>query len=222
MKKLIIIGAGEFGQMAYEYFSNDSEYEVVAFAVEKEYKRQDILLGLPVVNFEDMEKVYSPLIYEAFVAVTFVKLNRERTRLYKTCKEKGYHCASYISSKAFIGDGVKIGENVFVFENSSLQHYASLGNNVIFWSGGYIGHRTIVEDNCWLAPCVAVGGFCKIGQDSFIGINATLGDNVSVAKDIVLGAGSCSVKDLSEPGQVYIGSPAKMIGRTSYEQFAVD
>ena len=37
-RKLVIVGAGEFGEIAYEYFTFDSEYEVVAFAVEKAFK----------------------------------------------------------------------------------------------------------------------------------------------------------------------------------------
>lgn len=222
MRKLIIVGAGEFGELAYEYFSDDSEYEVVAFAVEKKYKKSDTVFDLPVIDFERIEQLYSPLNYDVFIAVTFVRLNRERARLYKMCKEKGYHCASYINSSAFVGKHVEIGENVFVFENSTLQHYVSLGNNVIVWSGAYIGHRTVVEENCWLAPHMAAGGFCRIGQGSFVGINATLGDNVTIEKDIVLGAGAVTVKSLTDAGQVYIGSPAKKLGRTSYEQFDVN
>jgi glutamyl-tRNA reductase len=33
-KKLVVIGDGETAEMAYEYFTYDSAYEVVAFAVE--------------------------------------------------------------------------------------------------------------------------------------------------------------------------------------------
>ena len=36
-KKLIIVGNGETAELAYLYFTNDSEYEVAAFAVEKDY-----------------------------------------------------------------------------------------------------------------------------------------------------------------------------------------
>ena len=39
--KLVIIGAGEFAEIAYEYFTYDSPYEVVAFAVEKKYRNTD-------------------------------------------------------------------------------------------------------------------------------------------------------------------------------------
>ncbi len=39
-KKLVLIGAGEFAEIAYEYFTYDSSYEVVGFSVEKEYLKK--------------------------------------------------------------------------------------------------------------------------------------------------------------------------------------
>lgn len=220
-KKLIIVGAGEFGEIAYEYFSFDSLYEVIAFAVESQYKKEDTLFGLPIVDFETMEKTYSPTEYETFVAVTYVELNRARRRLFRACKQKGYHCASYISSHAFVWHNVSIGENTFIFEDNTIQYHVSIGNNVVLWSGNHIGHRTVIEDDCWLTSHDVISGFCRIGKGCFIGVNATLGDNATLAKDTVLGAGALTVKSLEAEGQVYIGSPAKMLGRSSYEQFNV-
>lgn len=221
-KKLVIIGAGEFGEIAYEYFTMDSEYEVAAFAVERKYRTQNSLFGLDVVDFEDMEKLYPPSEYETFVAITYVRLNTVRTRLYELCKMKGYKCATYISSHAFVWHNVIIGENTFIFENSTIQYHARIGNNVILWSGSYVGHRTIIEDNCWLSPHNVISGFCHIGTGCFLGVNATLGDNVTLAKDIVVGGGTLVVKDLIEAGQVYVGCPARLLGRSSYQQFGID
>lgn len=220
-KKLIIVGAGEFGEIAYEYFMYDSEYRVEAFAVEKQYREKTLLFDVPVVEFETVEKIYPPEEYDIFVAVTYVKLNRERTRLFNLSKKKGYRCASYISSHAFVWHNVEIGENVFIFENNTIQYNAAIGNNVVIWSGNHIGHRSIIEDNCWLTSQDVISGFCKIGRGSFIGVNATIGDNVILGEDIVLGAGAVTVKSL-EKGKVYIGSPAKPTGRTSYEQFKME
>lgn len=221
-KKLVIVGAGEFGEIAYEYFSFDSEYEVVAFAVENQYKSLDILFDLPVIDFENIEKMYPAQEYETFVAVTYVKLNRARRRLYDACKAKGYHCASYVSSHAFVWHNVKIGENTFIFEDNTVQYHVSIGNNVVLWSGNHIGHRTIIEDDCWLTSHDVVSGYCRIGQGSFIGVNATMGDNVKIAKDTVLGAGALTVKSLEQEGCVYVGNPAKPMGRTAYMQFGID
>lgn len=221
-KKLVIVGAGEFAEIAYEYFSYDSEYEVVAFAVEQRYKNADELRGLSIIKFEDIENVYPPSEHEVFVAITYVQLNRARRRLYNLCKMKGYHCATYISSRAFVWHNVKIGENAFIFENNTIQYNVVIGNNVILWSGNHIGHRTVIEDDCWLTSHDVVSGFCRIGKGTFIGVNATLGDNVALAEDTVFGAASVTVKSLNEKGCVYVGSPAKKMNKTAYEQFDVE
>lgn len=221
-KKLIIVGAGEFAEIAYEYFTYDSDYHVEAFAVERKYKDKETLFDLPVIDFEGMENRYPADEYETFVAITYVQLNRARRRLYLECKRLGYRCASYISSHAFVWHNVKIGENTFIFENNTLQYHVQVGNNVVLWSGNHIGHRTIIEDDCWLTSQDVISGFCHIGSGCFLGVNATVGDHITIEKDIVLGAGSLVVKDLLEIGQVYIGSPAKLLGRTSYQQFGIE
>lgn len=221
-KKLVIVGAGEFAEIAYEYFMMDSEYEVEAFAVEKEYRDKDQLFDKPVVDFEDLQQFYPPTEYEVFVAVTYVKLNRVRRRLFLECKKKGYLCASYISSRSFVWHNVKIGENVFIFEDNTLQYHVEVEDNVVLWSGNHIGHRTVIESDCWLTSHDVISGFCRIGQGSFIGVNATLGDNVVLGKDTVFGAAAVTVKSLPDAAGVYIGSPARKLDRTSYQQFNVE
>ena len=221
-KKLVIVGAGEFAEIAYEYFTLDSEYQVVAFAVEKKYFKDNELFELPVVCLEDIKKIYPPTEYEVFVAITYVQLNRARTRIYEMCKFWGYTCATYVSSQAFVWHNVSIGENCFVFENNTIQYNVSIGNNVILWSGNHIGHRSIIGNNCWLTSHDVISGFCNIGDNSFIGVNATLGDNVTLGKDTVFGAAAVTVKSLSDVGGVYVGSPARKLDRTSYVQFGVE
>lgn len=47
--KLVLVGAGEFALIALEYFTWDSPYEVVAFAVDRGYITEPTIEGLPVV-----------------------------------------------------------------------------------------------------------------------------------------------------------------------------
>lgn len=221
-KKLIIIGDGEFAEIAYEYFTHDSEYEVEGFAVEKNFMTKDLLFDKPIINFENITDIYPANEFYVFVAVTFTKFNAVRTRLYRKCKELGYRCASYVSSHAFVWHNVKIGENTFIFENNTIQYYAEIGNNVIMWSGGQISHRSKVGDNCWLAPHVVIAGFSSVGSGCFLGVNSIICDYINIEQDIVIGAGTLVIKSLDEKGQVYIGSPARLMGRSSYEQFGLD
>lgn len=219
-KKLVIYGIGETADIAYEYFTHDSAYDVVAFTVDADYKNEDTHLGLPVVDFALMEKEYPADSFEIFAASTYNKLNRVRTKMYNAAKAKGYTCANYISSKAFVWHNVQIGENVMIFENNVIQHLVKIGNNVVLWSGNHVGHQTIIEDNVYLSSHCVISGFCVIGAYSFLGVNCTFNDNIKLGKDNIVGSGALIVKN-TEDGKLMIGSPAKPALKTSYEAFGV-
>lgn len=217
--KLVIIGDGEFAEIAYEYFTHDSDHEVVAFSVERDFLQRDSLFDLPVVPFEELQDHYEPDRCGAFVAVTYTQLNRVRARLYRQVKEMGYTPVSYVSSKAFVWRNVEIGENCFVFENNVIQYHVSIGDNVVLWSGNHVGHRTRIEDNCFVSSHVVISGYCEIGTNSFLGVNCCIGDFRKVGADCIVGAGAVVVKNL-EPGQVYVGNPARPTG-DSFTTFKV-
>jgi sugar O-acyltransferase (sialic acid O-acetyltransferase NeuD family) len=204
---IVIVGDGEFAEIAYEYFTHDSPYEVAAFAVERPYRLRDSLYGLPVVDFEDVEAKYPPARFRSFVAVTFTKLNRVRARLYRAAKAKGYTPVSYVSSRAFVWHNVTVGENCFVFEQNVLQHHVRVGDDVILWSGNHVGHRSVLHDHCFVASHAVISGYCEVGESCFLGVNCTLANNVTVARDCVIGAGAVIVRN-TEAGKVYKGERA--------------
>ncbi|MDC0310508.1 sugar O-acyltransferase, partial [bacterium] len=131
MKPLVLIGIGETAQLAYEYFTYDSNYTVIAFAVDDEYlpKDQEHFLNLPIVPLSDLKYTHKPTDVDLFVAVSSGKLNRSRSELYTRFKKLDYSFASYISTKCFVWRNVTIGENCFVLENNTLQPFVSIGNN---------------------------------------------------------------------------------------------
>ncbi|MBB5866167.1 acetyltransferase [Xanthomonas sp. 3058] len=216
-KPLVIIGGGEFAQIACEYFQHDSDYTVVAFSVERDFLRQHTLAELPVVAFEDLEQHYPPGQYEVFVAIPATQLNRLRTRFFQDMLRRGYRCASYVSTRAFVWRNAQIGANCFIFEGNVIQPFTRVGDNCILWSGNHIGHRTVVQDNVFIASHAVISGYCEIGRGSFIGVNATLSDKVRIAADNVIGAGALVTRD-TEAERVYVGSPARAVaGRSSFD-----
>jgi sugar O-acyltransferase (sialic acid O-acetyltransferase NeuD family) len=216
-KPLVLIGAGEFAQIACEYFDHDSDYRVVAFSVESEFLSQRTLADRPVVAYETLEASYPASDVEVFVAIPSSQLNRLRTRLYLDAKLRGYRFATYVSSRAFVWRNVALGENSFIFEGNVIQPFVRIGNNCILWSGNHVGHRTVVQDNVFVASHAVVSGYCEIGENSFVGVNATFNDHVKVAADNVIGAGALVTRD-TEPGRIYVGSPARAVpGKTSFD-----
>ena len=219
-KRLVIFGAGETADIAYEYFTHDSDYEVVGFTVETVYKKETELYSLPVVEFEEIEKSFPPTEVEMFVAISYTMLNRARARCYRLAKSKGYACATYVSSKAFVWHNAAIGENCMIFENNVIQHKVRIGDGVILWSGNHIGHQTVIHDFVYISSHVVISGFCEIGPFCFVGVNATFNDRIKIGKDNIVGSGALVVKSYGD-GKLLIGTPAKPAAVSSYETFRV-
>jgi sugar O-acyltransferase (sialic acid O-acetyltransferase NeuD family) len=219
-ERIVIVGTGEQAELAFEYFTYDSPHEVVAFSAEPQFVKSPVFNGLPVVPLDRISAAYPPTEYRAFVAVSATHLNRVRRRLYEAVKAIGYTCASYVSSSAFVWHNVEIGENTFIFEDNVLQHRVRVGDNVILWSGNHVGHRTVIENDCFIASHVVISGFCVVGRWSYLGVNSSIRDELSLAENCVIGAGAVVGKD-TDPRQVYVGNPARATGRDSFTVFDV-
>lgn len=203
-KKLVIFGIGDIAQLAQFYFTTDSEYDVVAFSVDREYLLTEEFCGLPVVAFEDVKENYAPDEHEFFVAISYTNLNEVRKEKYLRAKTAGYKIASYVSSNCTVLNENKIGENCFILEDNTIQPFVSIGNNVTLWSGNHIGHHSIIHDHCFIASHIVISGGVEIGESCFIGVNATLRDHIKIGARCVIGAGTLILSD-AEPEGVYLG-----------------
>jgi sugar O-acyltransferase (sialic acid O-acetyltransferase NeuD family) len=207
MSKIIIFGIQDFAELAHYYLNNDSDHEVVAFSVNKEYmpeKRK--FKGLPIVEFEIVEKEYPIAEYNFFAPMAPVKMNRQRASVYNDIKAKGYNMISYISSKATIHHNF-IGDNCFILEDNTIQPFVKIGNNVVLWSGNHIGHHGIIEDHVMFTSHVVMSGHCKIEKYSILGVNSTIRDGINIGEGTFVAMGACIVKD-TEPWSMYKGNPA--------------
>lgn len=201
-KKLVLLGDSAFAEIAYEYFTHDSEYEVVAFSVEREFLRRDELFGLPVVPFEELEDAYDPASHGFYAALVYTQGNALRRRLYESAKLKGYRPASYVSPRAFVWRNVELGEHCFIFEDNVVQPFVKVGSNVVLWSGNHIGHHSMIGDHCFISSHVVVSGFCKVGPSCFFGVNSSVANNTEVGGQCVVGAGAVILGDVGDGERV--------------------
>ncbi|EIS3745146.1 acetyltransferase [Aeromonas hydrophila] len=214
MKKLIIFGSGDIAQLAYYYFTSDSQYDVVAFTVDREYINSETFCELPVVPFEDVADHYPPDVFYIFIALSYSKLNLLRRSKFEQAKYLGYTLASYISSRATVLNDYQFGENCFVLEDNTIQPFVKVGNNVTLWSGNHIGHHSVIKDHTFLASHIVVSGGVIIGEQCFIGVNATLRDHITVGDRCVVGAGALLLGDAESDG-IYKGTATERAARPS-------
>ncbi len=210
-KKLLIFGTGEIGELAYFYFTRDSEWKVEGFVCDDAYHTQDTFLDLPCIKTSEITK-FPPEDYCIHVALSYRKLNRIREEKYNFFKKLGYSLPSYISSKTTIWSH-QIGENCFILEDQTIQPYVKIGNNVMLWSGNHIGHGSIIEDHVYIASHAVISGHCYIGERTFIGVNAAMKDFITIGKDCFIGMG-VNITRNCEDGSVCLPSKDNIFSST--------
>lgn len=214
--RLVIFGAGDIARLAHHYFTHDSPHDVAGFAVDAAYRKSDEFLGLPLVDAEGVTSRFPPGEYDMFVALSYAKMNGLRAEKYEAMTAAGYRLVSYVSSRCSYLSQTPPGDNCFILEDNTVQPFVTIGNNVTLWSGNHIGHDATIEDHCFITSHVVISGYVRVGTRSFIGVNATLRNSITIAPQTLIGAGAIIMKN-TRPKEVYMPERAKLFSKTSDE-----
>src|SRR5258707_10805569 len=140
-RRIVIFGSGQIAELADFYFTNDSGYEVAAFAVDQDFLTQGEFRGRPVVPFEQVEAEFPPQEFGFFVAIGYTKLNQLRPEKVAAARAKGYRMACYLTSRATRFEGLEQQENCCIPEDKNIQQFANIGINVTIRTGHQIWHH---------------------------------------------------------------------------------
>jgi sugar O-acyltransferase (sialic acid O-acetyltransferase NeuD family) len=211
MARVIVFGLQDFASLAHFYLRHDSEHEVAAFTVTRDFLPDGPspeFEGRPVVPFEDLERSHPPGEFRLFAPMSARGMNRPREAIYLGAKGRGYGFISYVSSRATVFPGTPIGENCFILEDNTIQPFARIGDDVVLWSGNHVGHHSVVGDHAMFTSHVVLSGHCEVGPYCFLGVNATIRDGLRLGEGTLVAMGACVGRD-TEPWSVYQGVPAR-------------
>jgi len=211
MSKVVVFGVSQWAELAHFYLTHDSPHEVAAFTVDRDYLTAATFHGLPVVAFDEVERVYPPGDFTLFLPISFKRMNHLRAEKYATAKAKGYALISYVSSKATTFPDFACGDNCFILEDNTIQPFVTIGSDVIMWSGNHIGHHSTIKDHVMITSHVVISGCCTIEEFCFFGVNATVRDETVLAHDTLIGMGQTILKD-TQPFEVYKANPTQAAG----------
>lgn len=216
MKKYILIyGVGRFAEYTAYLFEKDTSYSVMGYCIEKNYFKEEMKKGLkkPLFVLEDIAQDEKVADFDIFIAVGN---NEIRKIIFKKCEDLNFSIANYISSKAVKWDDLKVGKNVFVGEGSVIQPAVEIGDNS-FLIGARIGHHSIIGKNALLSGST-IGGNCKIGDSSYLALNATVAQNVTIGEKNIIGM-NVAIQKNTTPNSVYSAKAANKKNLT-YDQVA--
>lgn len=198
MKKLLIVGTGDYAEMVFFYLKE--RYNIIGFSEELKFRVKDTFKGLPIFNLEDITGKFSNSEVKIFIAIGPNKVNTVRERIYTKMKTLNYTCIKFIHPKASVWDNDAIGDNSFIFPNAVVEPFAVVGNNCVLWTGAVLCHHSKLMDHNFMAPNSSVSGRTIIHKNCFLGINSTVRDNIIVEENCIIGAGSVIKKSTVKNG----------------------
>jgi sugar O-acyltransferase (sialic acid O-acetyltransferase NeuD family) len=193
VKPLVIFGASQFADLVRYYFAEEARRPIAAFTVDDDYASVSSRDGLPVVPFSRVQQEYPPDRFAMFVALGPHGVNRLRAERYDAALEKGYELSSFISARADVWPGLSYGPNTLITESSVIMAFTSIGANVVLF-GARIGHHSTIDDHCMLSGAALAGGV-HVGERTFIGVNASVREQVRIGRRNVIGAGAVILKN---------------------------
>lgn len=192
-KKIYIYGASGQGLVCAD-IARAMGYKEVIFLDDDEKKAQNFT--------HTLEK------HDIFIAVGE---NSARKKLFEKVQKAGFKCVSLIHPSAIISKSASVsGENVVVMANVVVNAKAQVEAGVILNTACVIEHECVVGAFSHISVGAKLAGNVKIGKGCFLGVNACVLPNLSIADGVVLGAGGVAVKDITKKG-IYAGVPAKFL-----------
>lgn len=210
-RKAVVFGTGAFAEVVDFYLTHDSAYDVVAFTATTDAGN---FRDRPLVPFEELKDCYPPDDHDLFVAIGYARMNSLRESFMEQARAKGYPLLNYICSRASHWGDTAIGDNVFIFEDNTIQPFVNIGAGTILWSGNHIGHHSTIGPYCFISSHVVISGNCTVGSHCFIGVNATIADGISIGDRCLIGPGAL-IQKATAADTVYTAERAKLFPKTS-------
>lgn len=203
LKSLIIIGAGGHGKVIADIAKFNGYQEIVFLDDDiKKYKIGEYqIIG----TTNDIEKFKEK--YDFFVGIGN---NKIRKKISLMLNEKKISQPILIHPSAVIDPTVNIGNGTVIMANVVINADSKIGNGCIINTSSSIDHDCLINSYTHISPGVHVAGTVSIGECTWIGIGASIKNNLYITSNCTIGAGSVIVKNLLKSG-TYFGVPARRV-----------
>jgi sugar O-acyltransferase (sialic acid O-acetyltransferase NeuD family) len=208
MKKVVLAGNAITADILYSYLKYDNRYEVVGIVVDDEYVDSGNIENVASIGLSQLTKEFSHDDVTIIMAMGYNNLNRDRESMFYRLKEMKYGIETYIHPDASIHSKELIGEGCVVLPNAVVEPHVRLGENTMVWCNVTLAHHCHVEPHCWIASGAVVSGQAYISRNSFLGVNSTIVNEVSIADFNIIGAAAMVSKN-TKPNSVHLARSAE-------------
>ena len=206
MSSLFILGSGGHGKVVAETAASTHHYSSISFFDDMQCAP---VLGYPVVG--SINSVFES--YQFPESGQFiVAIGDSRVRLDLTCRllSLGYSVPIIVHPMASVSSSALIGPGTVVFSHAVIQSCASIGKASILNTSCSVDHDTLLSDGVHICPGAHLAGNVTVGSSSWIGIGASVIQQINIGRNVVVGAGSTVLADLPDDVTA-VGTPARIL-----------
>lgn len=211
MKNIVIIGSGGHAKVIADILLKrkeglKEELDIVGFLDDNfqnlEYRE---IFNIPILGSLELIEEFKNKDYEYIIAIGN---NLIRKKIADKYSNLIYYTA--IHPTAVIGNMVTIEEGTVVMANAVINSYSKIGKHCILNTSCVIEHDNRIGDYIHISVNAKTGGTVIIEECTWLGISATVKNNIFICDNCMIGAGGVVVKNIKEAG-IYIGVPVERI-----------
>ncbi|KAI9015895.1 trimeric LpxA-like protein [Hyaloraphidium curvatum] len=116
-----------------------------------------------------------------------------------------------------VASTVALAPTALIGRGAKINHYNRIGNGARVGEFCRIGNFCLVPHDCVLGnrtclnAAVILGGWTNVGEDSVLGLRATVRDHLTVAAGTTVGMGAVVTRSIDVPGETWVGTPARKL-----------
>ncbi|MDH4023672.1 MAG: acetyltransferase [Gammaproteobacteria bacterium] len=198
----MIVGAGGHAAVVAEAAGLAGIWQDICF-VDDRYPDVTEVIGLPVIG--DLSALELPGTEDYIVAIGD---NRTRLRLHAKVEASGGHMVSVLHPTAAVSPSAILLPGTVVLAQAAINAKSLIGAACIVNTGATVDHDCRLGNGVHLSPGVHLAGGVTLGDRAWVGIGASVINNVVVGPDAMVAAGAVVIGDITSSMKV-AGVPAR-------------
>ncbi|MBN1115262.1 MAG: acetyltransferase [Oligoflexia bacterium] len=208
MEKIIVIGGGGHARVLISVLQKSRQYEVMGYC---DIKNNGPLLGVEYLGDDNRIIENINMCKNLALGIGSVKVSGNRQNIAEKFLQRGFRFPYIVSPDAVINKGVNIGEGVLVCDGAVVNTGTALGDFCIINTNSSVDHDCSIKDFVHVAPGVTICGGVDIGRGSMLGAGSTLINNVRLAQNTLVTAGSVVITSFKHENIKLKGNPARSV-----------
>ena len=216
-KKIVIFGGNDHSRVIFSEIVKQKKYNILGFvddfSKKKEkkisYRNKDYLNLGTTKNFIQQKKLNKKNNISGIIGIgqniIRKKIVNEITKL-----DKNFKWEKIISKNCILNGNLEIGEGSLIMSGVTINTQTKIGKHCIINTSSSIDHNNNFKNFSSCGPGVITGGNVNVGENSYIGIGATIKNGIKIGKNTIIGGNSYVNKNCTD-NSIYFRVPAKLI-----------